>query len=739
MRRGTIATILLIVTILISSPLSAQTPPEDILNMAPDNAMFCVQINNLDASLGQTDQFLSGLAPVSVAMLLKMQLGQLLGDAMLKGVDSAGSFAVFGYPAAVPQQDAPNQMGDVAIMIALPIAGYDDFIGVQASRKAPDADGVSVTKDGKTLILPLVEKNIALMTQPKYRDQILALKRSAGSNPLAKTLDKAEKNRALTSPIWAYINVDAVNRSYAPLIDHALQEAQMGMMQGCGDTEVQAPEMMKIMTIYFDMARGFMNQCQYVSFGLNPSAAQLSMTKVVAAKPETTFASFLMPFKGSKGFDYAPLLNSTEACNMLMKYDSEMMRKITDAFFDAFGTLLPQDSLTRFRELNDEYLKLMGDEFALSFSFADGQPPMKMREFVKIKDPEKARGLMGEFMPELETMYRSMGLPLTLEYTPNTSTYNDVEIDTMQLKVEEAQANESAETQQMREGLNMAYGPEGLQYHIATVDKTMIVSIDPDQTAIHKLIYQAQNTNTLKPSRDMQLAFDLLPNAQKAEMVMTINYLRLIGGAMNYVKTMVPGPQGEMFASLAQLGEHSQSALVAAASSTEKDRIVADIVMPKAHVMEIFTAVMQVQAQMMQAKKQAQQEAQESPDESEEMDPAPMPEAAEPQSLNENQDPDLMSPDGTYILSIPFEEESWKVTIYDPENRSLYLDDSEFTGNDQCIWAWDDNNILWLYDPTTDTMHFWEHKEGSWQHAVWGTRSLKKIDRDLTPPAQITP
>ena len=91
---------------------------EEPLKVAPENSLFYMQVNNLDYSLSQVDQFLAGLLPVpmGIQMTVRMQLAQMLGSPALDGVKTTGKFAVF---AAVGEN---GQFDDNAISILLPIS-----------------------------------------------------------------------------------------------------------------------------------------------------------------------------------------------------------------------------------------------------------------------------------------------------------------------------------------------------------------------------------------------------------------------------------------------------------------------------------------------------------------------------------------------------------------------------------------------------------------------------------------
>ncbi len=742
---------LLMALITLSPICAAKTTAEDTLSTVPQEALLALQINNLDQSMGMLDQYLTGIAPISTGMMLKMQLGSMLGDPMLNGIDTSSSFTLFICPTPqnAPTSDMnPPSFEDMVIVIAAPLTDYNQFVEAEANRMAPDADGIAETKDGQTLIMPRVNENIALLAQSHHRTQLLALAENLRQNPLMNQLDKDQKNMALSKPMWLYLNIDKANMMFRPFIDMGFQQMQAEMTKA----EQEMPQFEKIMEfyrLYFSVIRAALDQTQYISLAIEPSPAMLSINETFAAKPGTTLADMMIPDKSkSKGFRYASMLNTPQAVNFLMKYNQPQMQKMADKAFDLFGPLMDQQILENVKKLNDEYMKIPMYEIAGSFSFVQAAPMVQLREFIACKDPQKARTLWADMADSIGKMYQSFGLPMNTSYEKAAASYNGIEIDHWKFDFDYSQFTEGMqqmageemseeEKQQMQEAQDMMmekmYGPDGLQYQLAFLDEDIIFTIDTDPDAMPTIIDQLQN-NTAKPHRDITQAMELLPNAEKADTVMTINYLRLMSQIFSAAKNFMPEVPGNPFMDMfADLDMESKSAIYAAAT-TYKGKVVADVILPKDHLFEIANAVMQIQAKFA-AMQQAQQ-----PKESGQND-QPSPEAVmpEPESYPANQNPFLTSPSGKYILSIPVEEPNWQITIYDPENRSLYLDESGFTGHAQVYWLWDEYNILWLYDAKTDTVRFWEYKNDSWNAQKWGSRSQSSSDRELTPPAGLFP
>ena len=101
-----------------------------LLNMLPEDCMFCLRINNFNTSLGKLDQYLAGASPipVSLAMMINMQLGSVIGDPMLSGINQGGDFAIFAAP---PQPDQKEPI----VGILIPVTDYKAFVETNPNCK----------------------------------------------------------------------------------------------------------------------------------------------------------------------------------------------------------------------------------------------------------------------------------------------------------------------------------------------------------------------------------------------------------------------------------------------------------------------------------------------------------------------------------------------------------------------------------------------------------------------------
>ena len=112
----------------------------DAIMVIPADSLFCARISKLNTTLGQIDQFLTGVSPVGVSLVVPAQLAKLLGTAQPKGINMSGDFAAFG---PLPGGEGPNP-GRMARLI--PVTNYAAFTEENPNVGPPNAQGVSTIR-----------------------------------------------------------------------------------------------------------------------------------------------------------------------------------------------------------------------------------------------------------------------------------------------------------------------------------------------------------------------------------------------------------------------------------------------------------------------------------------------------------------------------------------------------------------------------------------------------------------
>lgn len=107
---------------------------------------------------------------------------------------------------------------------------------------------------------------------------------------------------------------------------------------------------------------------------------------------------------------------------------------------------------------------------------------------------------------------------------------------------------------------------------------------------------------------------------------------------------------------------------------------------------------------------------------------------------------DVMSPSSEYILSVPIEKAEdghkyWFVTITDNGGVEVYKDvDTEFVGNLNVYWIWDEEDRVWLYSSDTGRTYVWIQSDSEWTKHFWGLgKNVRKYKENIKPPATLYP
>src|SRR5512141_737979 len=172
--------------------------PDAALKMVPADSLFCLRINNLDQTLGHLDQFIMGVSPRPVGMMIKMQLGGILGNSMLAGVKADGVFVVFGSASADAKWPEALTQG---LAILVPISDFSQFVAGSPKLSKPDPNGISSLEGASMYATNL--GGFVLMAPSASAETFAALAGTLKAGPaksLAGVLDAAETTSAMQSP-----------------------------------------------------------------------------------------------------------------------------------------------------------------------------------------------------------------------------------------------------------------------------------------------------------------------------------------------------------------------------------------------------------------------------------------------------------------------------------------------------------------------------------------------------------
>jgi len=178
--------------------------------------------------------------------------------------------------------------------------------------------------------------------------------------------------------------------------------------------------------------------------------------------------------------------------------------------------------------------------------------------------------------------YKDMGIETGFTIQRGVDRYKDVSIDSAKLTMKSTDAN-SPQGQM----INAMYGG-GFDYRWGIVDGLWVCTIGSNaNSAIRELIDQVKAGCPKQIGDEMKAALTLLPEADKADFVVTYNFLRLF----KMMTAMVPVPIPQM--------DFPTKSNIVFAGKAGNGKMVVDIALPKEHLTEIMAAFQMIQQQQM--------------------------------------------------------------------------------------------------------------------------------------------
>jgi hypothetical protein len=557
----------------------------DPMDMVPANSLFCVRINGLDNALGQVDLFLAGLAPMQISMLAKMQLGQVLGNPQLAGVDTAGSIAIFG---PLPGSPDPTRIG-----VLIPTTSYQQFVSGNPGVTEPDPNGVSTIGPPGSPMMAVTQVGDFALASPAGTALALAPAKqtlAAASAGLAASLDAAEKQQATSAPVWAYANLQMAGQMFGPVVQAKIQEAKQAMQAMPAQGQAAAG----VMDMYASLFDTLMKEARFASLALQPSGTKVGVAFTLAATPGTGMAEML---QGGAAADISKLvgyMSDGAAVNFAGSMEGPFWKK----FGQAYANILPKmlgatgadpEGMSQLKQMILDTGDAYSGSFAGSLTIdAQTKPPMAVTYVIGLKDAQKFQELMDKvtaIMNEgpIADFYQKMGMKMTFEVKRNAETYKGTAIDTMKFNVE-ATGTGSMQAQMM----DQMYG-DGLNFNMAAVNNQLVVAAAQEPgAAVKKLIDQVKAGGPAQTPAEVQAAMGLIPGADKADFFATFNILRL----MQMVMAASPMPMPPM-----QINSQSNAAMM---GSVGNGKMTIQLAVPKQHVQEIMGTIMQLQMQQQQ-------------------------------------------------------------------------------------------------------------------------------------------
>ena len=591
-----IATAGLLVLLFFAATLSAQSPANnELLKMIPAKSLFCVRINNFDYTLNQIDQFLAGVSPMpmGVSMLVRMQLANLLGSPQLTGLNTNGSFAVFGVtmPGETTQT---NAIPDIFIGVLAPVTDYKQFIEGNTNCTQADDKGISkITMNGEPVMLAAKAGNYALMSWANDYDKLVTMATAisaTSSAGLAATLDAANAKQAETEPIWAYGNVQQASETFGPVISAKIEEIKTMMKSIEGNQPgTSRANIQNVMNMYAGILEVLMKETQSVSIAINPKPNVLNITKTISAVPGTDMAKILTANNSSQQENtLLTYLEDGAMANFGATINTSFWKKLNIRSIDLFamigGDSISAEDITEFKTLATNIIDCLDGPVAYSISSnAKSKPPFAIKYVIAVKDEKKFDQMLDKAMDIMKTsgimdFYKSMGMETSFNMKRDVDSYKGISISSAKLSMKSTDAN-SPQAQM----ITSMYG-DGFDYRWGMTDGLFVCAVSGDvNSTIRELIDQVKTDSPKQIGAEMKTALSLLPEANKADFVVTFNALRLF----NLATSMVPIP-------IPPMDIQTRNNIVIAGRAADGGMVV-NIAVPKQHLIEIMSAFMMMQ------------------------------------------------------------------------------------------------------------------------------------------------
>jgi hypothetical protein len=579
---------------------AAQPPGAgDPLRIVPADALFCVQITNLNDTLAQVDQFLTGVSPVGASMPVRSQLGQLLGTAEPTGINMSGNFAAFGF---LPGGEGPNPS---RIGVLVPVSDYQQFLK-NPNVAAPNAQGISlIGPEGKQSLAAVQIDGYALITHQANQQALLQMKNMVTgpeTSALAKRLGPEELKRATGSPVWAYVNIQVAAKLFGPMLEQKLQEAQKKMEEQKLPPGAPMMQPQAVIGMYSRLIHTLMQETQFVSLSLYPSPTVVRTAFVAAAVPDTGMAKILSTSPGGPQPNLTGYLENGAVVNFVATPGPTLLREVMTRYVDLVMTImganLSQEQMANVRQMMKESIDNLGGAIAFSLLPApEGKPPFTAKYVATIQNKQTFNQVLDKSVQmvnegALGQLYKDMGLKMRMELKRNASSYKGVPIDALRVSVQVIDANSPA-----AHLVKSIYGT-GIDVRLAVVDNLLMYTVAPNpEQVIQGMIDTAKSSGPPQVASDVQAALQLLPGARQATFFGTFNFLRVLPIVTSFMPMPMQLPPAEV----------SPQSAVAFVAHVGDGRLLSELAVPKQHVLDVVTFIAKIREQEQKQKEAGKQ------------------------------------------------------------------------------------------------------------------------------------
>lgn len=595
---------------------SARPGAAGLMGSIPADSLICVRINKMEDSLGAVNEYLEGIAPESIdakAMVFS-KLGKLLGDERLRGVNRNGNAALFAV--MVPPQGAggetanQNPMANMFMGALLPVRNYDNFISRNPNCGQPDDEGIStITVDGRPQGLATRFRRYALLCPPHLREKLPQVKKMMAQRKrsLVSSLDDNETKLTAASSVWLYLNVKQGAPLIKPMVFGKLEQLKKAVASG------QAPMMIDpsgVIAFYGDLLKMVLEGTDCVAIGTWPTPEACKVNFSLKPIDGTEMAEIVGQEIDGSFDNMLGYLEDGAMMNIACKVDHKSLNAAYIKLFDLMGKMIPngisESDLQKVKDLTTKTINALGDSLAITGGVdTEGTGPFQAKYVIGIKDKaaleqaiEEGMQLMNE--GAFNKLYKGFGMDMNFQVNRGVETYEGVSIDAAKLsfKIGEDNAPQS-------QALKRMFG-DGLEYRMAFVKDYYVYTIgnDADKT-IRELIDQVLAGGPKQTGTEIKAALNEITDSEQADAVGTFNVVRYFQMIAAFLSSMT----GSGNTDIPKL-ESATNSNIAFAGRTVDDKLTLEIVLPKAHLIEIksglatFIPQIEKQAKAQQQKQQ---------------------------------------------------------------------------------------------------------------------------------------
>jgi len=572
------------------------------LQLLPADTLFCVRVNNLEATGDALTAYLQGLIGEddNVKEAIVKKLAEAFGQEQLQAVRMTGSFALFGLNLPVEGQNM-NPFAGLFVGALLPVTNYENFVSRNANVGEPGDDGVCEIKiDGGVRGLATSVRRFALVSHNADRAKFLKAREvlSQRENRLAGALDEQERELA-RKPLWAYGNARQASRIVGPMIFMGLEGMKMQLRQM--QQQGQGPMVGNvdgIIDFYSAIINVIMEGTDRVSLAAEPSSEMCRFTFTSRAVDGTLLDELMVAPPQAEIGSLGGYLDDGAMFNMITRIGKPGLRtayvKMIDLLIKITGEKISPEDAEKLRSLTVKAIDSLGD--AAAFSFKAGSP-FAAKSVMRIEDEQAYKSVMAESLKMMadgtfDKLYSAFGLNMRLGAEATDSEYRGAKVGKAVMRFSMGDAD-SKENKAMQKILG-----DGIEYSWAVTDGYAVDYMGQGSgEGVRKLIDQVKAGGPGEPGPELMQAHDVFMADRQEEpqydFAGTLNIVRL----MNMMVGFMGATTGQEVEPMALESRHN----VVFAGKCADGALMVETVVPRAHLLEIKQAGKKIDKVVQQA------------------------------------------------------------------------------------------------------------------------------------------